>query len=608
LGLDSDMRVLISAISLLKEVKDTLISINRLVMSIDPFYVKLTWAGSATSSLGQLGLFTLIGGFLGHVAANVKIDWVTVATGISVYLAYRLVKTTIAALLGLRAKQFNLALMNRMEERMLGKLASLDLGRLLDPSFIELQRMARYRGAGAPARLWQSERSLIGAVVALGAGSLVLLSLDPIIGILAVLTAAPMITRDWLIEAQRRALDEAETLTYRKKYEVEVALTSPRAGLRSRLWKLRDSYYAYFRELVGEVRDNAIRLARFDRRWNLIVGLVEVSMLAILCGYFATGVVDGKYSYLQLGAIGGSLSMLVSGMHGFGSALTELEHAHLDYGYLTRMLDTQSLVDERDAVDIELLNTPTLAIEDVSFSYPSTGIPIFMGCSLTIMPGEKVALVGRNGSGKTTLLRLIAKIYVPTGGAIKIDDHDIRSVRQQSWLNYMLMATQELELPGMEIARSLTGLVDEAIDNDRMRLALCYSGADDVIAALPDAMRTWIGEQWPAGRGFSTGQLQRLALAGAFYRFLDPQIFVGIFDEPMANCDVETRARFYQSIRKAPEFSQKTVLMSLHDPLYLQHFDRVLLLEGGVVAKDLRGHEQIVNYRQRIAKTLAEDL
>ena len=48
--------------------------------------------------------------------------------------------------------------------------------------------------------------------------------------------------------------------------------------------------------------------------------------------------------------------------------------------------------------------------------------------------------------------------------------------------------------------------------------------------------------------------------------------------------------------------------MSLHDPLYLQHFDRVLLLEGGVVAKDLRGHEQIVNYRQRIAKTLAEDL
>ncbi len=160
----------------------------------------------------------------------------------------------------------------------------------------------------------------------------------------------------------------------------------------------------------------------------------------------------------------------------------------------------------------------------------------------------------------------------------------------------------------MEAARALTGLVGEAIDGDRMALALLYSGADDVVAALPDGMRTWIGEQWPGGRGFSTGQMQRLALAGAFYRFLDPFVFVGIFDEPMANCDVETRSRFYQSIRKAPEFSRKTILMSLHDPLYLQYFDRVLLLEDGAIAKDLRGHAEIVGYRERIALALAADL
>ncbi len=602
------MRFLIPAIRLLQEAKDTLITVNRMVSSIDPLYVKLTWAGSAVSSLRQLGLFTLIGGLLGHVVANVTVDWVMVAAGIAIYLIYRLAETAATALLGLRAKRFELALWDLIEERLLGKLASLDLGRLLDPSFIELHRMAKRRGTGAIIRLWQSERSLIGATVALGAGSLVLLGLDPIIGVLAVFSAGPMIVRDWLVEAKRRELDEAETLTYRKRYEVEHALTSPRAGLRSRLWKLSDPYHAYFRQLVGEVRDNAMRLARFDRRWNLIVGLVEVSMLAILCGYFASELIAGKYTYLQLGAIGGSLSMLVSGVHSFGSSLSELEHEHLDYGYLTRMLDTQPLVDESHADNIELANTPELVLEDVSFSYPSTGIRVLDGCSLTIRPGEKVALVGRNGSGKTTLLRLITKVYVPTAGSIWIDGHEIQSIRQQSWLNHVLMATQELELPGMELARALTGLVAEGIDKDRMGLALVFSGADEVVTALPEGMRTWIGEQWPAGRGFSTGQLQRLALAGAFYRFLDSQVFVGIFDEPMANCDVETRTRFYQSISKAPEFSRKTVLMSLHDPLYLQHFNRVLLLEGGEVAKDLRGHEQIISYREQIAMTLAGDL
>ena len=141
-----------------------------------------------------------------------------------------------------------------------------------------------------------------------------------------------------------------------------------------------------------------------------------------------------------------------------------------------------------------------------------------------------------------------------------------------------------------------------------MGLALDFSGADEIVATLPEGMETWIGEQWPGGRGFSTGQLQRLALAGAFYRFLDPGIFVGIFDEPMANCDVETRTRFYQSVSKASEFKDKTVLMSLHDPLYLHYFDRILLLEKGVIVEDLRGHEKIVSYRERIAMTLAGDL
>ena len=105
--------------------------------------------------------------------------------------------------------------------------------------------------------------------MALGTGSLVLLGLDPIIGVLAVLTAGPMILRDWLIEAKRRELEEAEWLTRRKKIEVSYELTSTDAGLRSRLWKLTGPYHAYFRELVGELINNAMTLARFDRRWNL---------------------------------------------------------------------------------------------------------------------------------------------------------------------------------------------------------------------------------------------------------------------------------------------------------------------------------------------------
>ena len=601
------MSAFASAARLLHETKDSLVAVNRAVMSVDPLYVRVAWAGAIVTSLRQLGLYTLLGGLLGRVMEKLTVDWTTVAVGIAIYLTYRFAETATNAMLALRAKRFDLMLVDLIEWRILTKLTALDLGRLLDPSFVDLLRMARYRGAGAIAVLWQEQRNVVGSMVALGTGSLVLLGLDPIIGILAVVTAGPMIVRDWLLEAKRRELEEREWLTIRKKMEVENSLISPRTGLRSRLWKLSEAYHGYFRQLVGELFNNAVTLARFDRRWNLIVGLVEIGSLAILCSYFASGLVEGKYSYLQLGAIAGSLSMLVSSVHRFGSSLTQLEQSHLNYKYFTRLLATQPLVDESAANDVALTQTPELVVDDISFAYPSTGIPVLAGCSLTVKPGEKVALVGRNGSGKTTLLRLIAKIYLPTQGAIRIGGRDIRTVRQQSWLNHLLMATQELELPGMEAARALTGLVRESVDEERMRLALAYSAADDVVATLPDGLATWIGEDWPNGRGFSGGQLQRLALAGAFYRFLDPQVSVGIFDEPMANCDVETRARFYRSISKAPEFSQKTILMSLHDPLYLQHFDRVLLIEGGKVAKDLRGHDEIVSYREAIAVALSGD-
>lgn len=602
------MDILTPSISFFREIITTVGAVNRIVAKIDSFYVKITWTGSVLRSLQHLGFYTLAGGLLGRIIEKFSIDWVMIAAGLVAYIAYKLSETTLYAAFVLRARRFELALVDQIEEQMLAKMASLDLGRLLDPSFIALSNMAQTRGAQSIFGLWKAQRELIGSILALAAGSLLLISLDPLIGVLAVLAAGPKILRDWFLEAKRRELEERETLTRRKKLEVIQALTSPRSGLRSRLWKLIEPYQIYFGELAGELRENGMIIARFDRRWTFIVGLVEAGTIALLCGYFASEFMGGKYTYLQMGAIVGSLSMLVHGVHQFGSSIAQLEHSHLNYGYLCRMLATEPLVDESGTDEFELANTPEVSIENVCFAYPSTGIQVVSECTFSLRPGEKVALVGRNGSGKTTLLRLIAKAYLPTLGTIRIDQYEIRSIRQQSWLNHMLMATQELELPGMEAARALTGQVADEIDKDRMAMALEFSGADELIATLPNGMKTWLGEQWPSGRGFSTGQLQRLALAGAFYRFLNPKMFFGIFDEPMANCDIETRSRFYRSISRAPEFERKTILVSLHDPLYLQNFDRVLLLAGGKVVKDLRDRQEIADYRERIAITLMEDL
>src|SRR3974377_425116 len=82
------MSFLASAQSLFREAKDTLVTVNRMVADVDPLYVRLTWASSAVGSLRQLGLFTLVGGLLGHVMTNVTIDWTTVLAGWPAPLLY----------------------------------------------------------------------------------------------------------------------------------------------------------------------------------------------------------------------------------------------------------------------------------------------------------------------------------------------------------------------------------------------------------------------------------------------------------------------------------------------------------------------------------------
>ena len=77
------MDILTSGICLLRETKNTLVTVNRTVTKIDPLYVRITWAGSAISSLQQLGLYTLLGGLVGHVVEKVTVDWKTVTAGIA---------------------------------------------------------------------------------------------------------------------------------------------------------------------------------------------------------------------------------------------------------------------------------------------------------------------------------------------------------------------------------------------------------------------------------------------------------------------------------------------------------------------------------------------
>ncbi|MEN8221148.1 MAG: ATP-binding cassette domain-containing protein, partial [Pseudomonadota bacterium] len=177
-----------------------------------------------------------------------------------------------------------------------------------------------------------------------------------------------------------------------------------------------------------------------------------------------------------------------------------------------------------------------IKLEHVKFKYPNSTRPVLDDVSLTIRPGEHIALVGENGSGKTTLVKLFCRLYDPTQGRITLDGIDFRefettdlrrqiSVVFQDYAQYQLTARQNIWL----------GNIDHSPDHEKIITAAQHSGVDSIIRSLPQGYETLLGKWFEEGEELSLGQWQKIALARAFLR--DAQIL--ILDEPTSALDAK---------------------------------------------------------------------
>jgi ABC-type bacteriocin/lantibiotic exporter with double-glycine peptidase domain len=235
-------------------------------------------------------------------------------------------------------------------------------------------------------------------------------------------------------------------------------------------------------------------------------------------------------------------------------------------------------------------------LDNVSFSYPRNPERVVLkNCSLQIMQSEKIAIVGRNGAGKSTILKLLAKVYLPTSGSVSINDSNIENITQESWLNHLVYITQGAGVNDLQLKEALTGSSNP--DMNRLIEASKLAGTHELIMGRKKGYDLQIRSHWErGGEDFSGGEYQRLALVSVFYRLLDEKVFVGFFDEPMSNCDNETRNRFYKAINSIPN---KTIVAVAHDHHYLHYFERVVEIKDSCVYGDMRDPESIAAFEIR---------
>ena len=247
-----------------------------------------------------------------------------------------------------------------------------------------------------------------------------------------------------------------------------------------------------------------------------------------------------------------------------------------------------ALIDEEPEIDAGKVELPRargeLVFEHVSFSYPGSGRPALADISLTIAPGETVALVGSSGGGKTTFANMVPRFFRPDSGIIRLDGHDISAVTLASLRANIALVSQEVALFNDTVAANIAYGVNAGASREQIEAAAEAAHAMDFIRAMPQGMDTLIGEQ---GVRLSGGQRQRLAIA----RTILKNTPVVILDEATSALDSESEKHVQAALESL--MKGRTTVVIAHRLSTIENADRIVVLDGGRIA-EIGSHTELL--------------
>ena len=296
---------------------------------------------------------------------------------------------------------------------------------------------------------------------------------------------------------------------------------------------------------------------------------------AMLVGAFLAGNIDAAGFTLTIGII----STFTNWLNEFVATSDDWRYETLEVDDLRDFLEQKDVLNHGSGTDVSQVKCPPqVELRDVTFTYPGQERPVIDHLSLTIRPGEKIALVGLNGAGKTTLVKLLSGLYKPDSGEILVGGIPTTDFNAAEYLQLVGTLYQDVNILPFTIGENVSGRED--YDYARVWSCLEQAGLKEAVEALPKGLDTSITQQLERdGVNLSGGQQQRLLFARALYKNA-PLL---ILDEPTSALDPLAEADLYQ--KYAQTTGGKTVLFISHRLSSTQFCDRVVYMEHGRAAE-----------------------
>ncbi|MCW6037312.1 ABC transporter ATP-binding protein/permease [Spirulina subsalsa FACHB-351] len=363
----------------------------------------------------------------------------------------------------------------------------------------------------------------------------------------------------------------------------------------------------YFEQQISEEADiyerasswvfSVILLPRLIMETVLVILLIGATSVVLIIYQDITDLIAvlGVFALASLRLVP-SLTQVTSGLYKLRSQSYTLERL---YGDL-KQLETLNTVSEQNPIVLSsarsfgrnLTNSSppvlsfqkSIVLDQVAYAYPNSAGLALDKVSLSIERGESIALIGKSGAGKTTLVDVILGLLIPSSGDIQVDGQSIYK-NLRDWQNLIGYIPQSIFLMDDTIEKNIAfGVREEEIDSERLKRAIHSAQLDELMADLPDGVKTMVGER---GVRLSGGQRQRIGIARALYHERD----ILVLDEATAALDNETEGLVTESIRSLS--GSKTMIIIAHRLTTVEHCDRVYMMDKGRILK-VGSYQEIV--------------